>query len=126
MIINSFVIVSLGAVLGVWLRYFFLTHWLPGLSKRYWLTALLNIIASFLLGFLFAMNSFLGDFRSADRLMYFLGIGFLGSLSTFSTFVYELYYLLRVQYWADAFAFLSWSICGSLLAITAGYFLAHV
>ena len=118
--------ISLGAIVGVWTRYLFLTYCLPSLSKRYWLTALLNIIASFLLGFLFSMHTLLEHFRSADLLMYFLGVGFLGSLSTFSTFAYELYNLLSLRNWIDAFLFLTWSICGSLLAVTAGYLLADV
>ena len=85
--LQNILIVALGGSLGAILRYLsniFFTLNFP--SKPYFSTLLVNILGSLLIG-LFYYLSHLFDLREGVRI--FFVVGFLGSLTTFSTFIYE-------------------------------------
>ena len=85
--LQNILIVALGGSLGAILRYLskiFFTLNFP--SKPYFSTLLVNILGSLLIG-LFYYLSHLFDLREGVRI--FFVVGFLGSLTTFSTFSYE-------------------------------------
>ena len=85
--LQNILIVALGGSLGAILRYLsniFFTLNFP--SKPYVSTLLVNILGSLLIG-LFYYLSHLFDLREGVRI--FFVVGFLGSLTTFSTFSYE-------------------------------------
>lgn len=90
----NFLIVFLGAGLGGSLRYFISDY----ASRNFPIyfpfgTLIVNLLGSFLLGFIifgFAEKGLIND-----KLKLFLGIGFCGGLTTFSTFSYETFYLFR-------------------------------
>ena len=108
--LKSILLVSLGAVPGAWLRFQLINHFEPIVPAKHWATLAVNIGASFCLGLLVALN----------QLMLLLATGFLGSLSTFSTFVVELLVLLHKQAPAEALLLALASVVSGLLALELG------
>ncbi|MBM5793474.1 MAG: CrcB family protein [Cyanobacteria bacterium K_DeepCast_0m_m1_088] len=84
---RDILIVAVGALLGSLLRFRFVNHFKPLVVTSYTATLLVNVLACFLLGLITPMlqSNSLGS-RSLSLL---LCTGFLGSLSTFSTFVVD-------------------------------------
>ena len=93
---QSVLYISLGAVLGANLRVLIINN-SPNLISKYWVTSLVNIISSFLLGYFLAWYprfQYINDYQQ-----YYLcfSVGFVGALSTFSTFIIEAFQLLINQ-----------------------------
>jgi len=83
----SLLLVGLGGFLGAVSRYL-ITGFLVRLSPAFPLGTLsVNVLGSFALGFLMALVA--ETLIVPPNLRLFFGIGFLGSLTTFSTFAYE-------------------------------------
>ena len=112
------VLVGLGAIPGAWLRLKVVNHFEPMLPKKHWGTFLVNVIASFALGLVLALQESCSASRGIALLM---GVGFFGSLSTFSTFVVELLNELRAGHVLAAAALALISILAGVLAAAAGY-----
>ena len=80
-----------------------------------------NILGSFLIGVLFAffaVYSFSGETKS------FLTTGFLGALTTYSTFAIESFFLLETSFLLGV-ANMTFNLFGSVLAAGTGYKLIH-
>lgn len=91
---NRYLLISLGAILGANARYL-VGVWAVdrlGLGFPYG-TLLVNISGSFVLGFLIAALE--GRLPISSDLRFFLGVGFLGAFTTFSSFTVETLLLLR-------------------------------
>ena len=86
--------------------------------KKHWGTFLVNVIASFALGLVLALVERCSESTGIALLM---GVGFFGSLSTFSTFVVELLNELRAGHVLAAAALALISIVAGVLAAAAGY-----
>ena len=114
-------LVALGAVPGAWLRFKLVNHLEPLLPRRHWGTFGVNVIACFALGLVVGLEQSCGD--AARRLLLLLATGFLGSFSTFSTFVAELHSELTARRWQQAAGLLAGSLLGGLVAIRAGLLL---
>ena len=112
------VLVGLGAIPGAWLRLKVVNHFEPMLPKKHWGTFLVNVIASFALGLVLALVERCSESTGIALLM---GVGFFGSLSTFSTFVVELLNKLRAGHVLAAAALALISIVAGVLAAAAGY-----
>ena len=85
-------LVGLGAIPGAWLRLKVVNHFQPMVPKKHWGTFIVNVVACFALGLVLALN----DTCSASTgIALLMGVGFFGSLSTFSTFAVELLNELR-------------------------------
>ncbi len=56
---------------------------------------LINIFSCFFLGFFISISSNIKSLNVSSQLALFFVIGFIGSLSTFSTFIYDLFELCR-------------------------------
>ena len=111
------VLVATGAVPGAWLRFVLVNHLQPLLPRKHWATAVVNLVACLALGLLLS----LGDgCRDLHRLELLLAVGFLGSFSTFSTFVVELMAALGEGQVGDALGLAGVSVAGGLLALELG------
>ena len=111
------VAIAFGAVLGAWLRWG-LSYWLKTRAALPLGTLAANLIGAYLIGLAvaaFAMNPALSPFW---RL--FLITGFLGGLTTFSTFSAESVALLAGGQWGLALSHTAAHLLGSLAATGAG------
>ena len=85
-------LVGLGAIPGAWLRLKVVNHFQPMVPKKHWGTFLVNVVACFALGLVLALSE---TCASSSGIALLMGVGFFGSLSTFSTFAVELLNELR-------------------------------
>ena len=112
------VLVGLGAIPGAWLRLKVVNHFQPMLPKKHWGTFLVNVVACFALGLVLALNE---TCTASTGIALLMGVGFFGSLSTFSTFAVELLNELRAGQVLTAFVLAMASIGVGLLACAVGY-----
>jgi len=111
-------LVAIGAVPGAWLRFRMVNHLEPMLPRKHWGTFSVNVIACFALGLIVGLETNCGT--TAQRLLLLVGTGFLGSFSTFSTFMAELEQVLIQRHWREAVLLLGGSVVGGLAAIKTG------
>ena len=111
-------LVGLGAIPGAWLRLKTVNHFEPMLPKKHWGTFAVNVIACFGLGLVLALVQ---SCSANPRLALLIGVGFFGSLSTFSTFAVELLNELRAGRPFVAVVLAMASIAAGLCAAAAGY-----
>ena len=115
-------LVGLGSATGGILRYYFgraVDRWTGGGFP--WGTFVINAVGSFLLGILALWV--LERLPPCHRWAYLLlGTGFCGGFTTFSTFSYEAFKLLRDGSWVSAGGY----VIGSVLSGIAGVVLAAV
>ena len=88
---SEIIFVSLGAILGANTRFKLHTELQKLNLKKGFSILIINIFASFCLGFLLSIIGKFTSFIYYYQLVLFFLIGFLGSLSTFSSFVYDLF-----------------------------------
>ncbi|GAA5166284.1 fluoride efflux transporter CrcB [Pseudonocardia eucalypti] len=116
-------VIALGGGLGGLARYG-LSELLPtppgGLP---WATFLANVIGCFVIGVLMVLIT---EVWSAHRLIRpFLGVGFLGGFTTFSTYTTETRTLLQPATVALAFVYLAGTLLAAMLAVIAGVWLTR-
>jgi CrcB protein len=119
----AFLAIGIGAVLGAWLRYG-LGLWLnPSFTQLPLGTLAANLIGGYLVGAAIAVFHFNVDISPEFKLFFITG--FLGALTTFSTFSAEVVALLqRAEYgWAAGTA--SLHLFGSLLMTGLGIVTIH-
>ena len=120
---TAFLAIGIGAVLGAWLRYG-LGLWLnPTFAQMPLGTLTANLIGAYLVGAAIAVFHFNVDISPEFKLFFITG--FLGALTTFSTFSAEVVALLqRAEYgWAAGTA--SLHLFGSLLMTGLGIVTIH-
>ncbi len=117
------VFVGVGAISGSWLRLKFSIQFSKIFRKQFFGTAIINLISTFCLGFLMATLSNIQSMGFDSPFYLFIGIGFLGSLSTFSAFIFELFVTIRDKKIIDFILLLILSIFGGLLFAASGYLL---
>ncbi len=112
--LRELALVGLGAVPGAWLR------WQAGVQLGPWLggsagaNLLVNLCGAYLLGLLS------GPIPQRTGLLLALGVGFCGSLTTFSSWMFDLVALLRSARPLTAVALLTVSLAGGLAAAALG------
>jgi CrcB protein len=114
----GFVAVGLGAALGAWVRWWLgitLNHLCPTLPLG---TLAANLIGGYLIGL--ALGAMMNFEALAPELRLLLVTGFLGGLTTFSTFSAEAAVLLAREQYAWAAAHAAAHLAGSILATFAG------
>ena len=118
--IQSFSLVSIGAILGSNLR-FKIYNILDIIKLKNDLRILLiNILASFFLGFFYSISFDTSHLSYSYQLGLFFSIGFLGSLSTFSTFIYDLFELASKFKFSRAFLLFFFSLSLGLISLVIG------
>lgn len=117
--LTSALAIGAGATLGAWFRWFFamlLNYFLPTLPLG---TLLVNMLGGLLAGIALALLA-AGWFES-QTLRLFITTGFLGGLTTFSTFTSESLTLLQKQEYVWAIVHTSSHVLGALLCAALGY-----
>ena len=115
---SGFVAVGIGAALGAWTRWGLgatLNAVLPNLPLG---TLVANLAGGFLIGV--AVEFFLHQALMAPEWRLFIITGFLGSLTTFSTFSAEAVELLQMQQYGWAMLLIASHLFGSLLMTVLG------
>ena len=118
-------LVALGAIPGAWLRLRVVNHFEPVVPHKHWGTFVVNVSAAFFLGLFSGLHALqLKACSSVDGtapMMLLVGVGFFGSLSTFSTFVVELLNTLQSRQFLQFVGLMVFSLVIGLLAAAAGY-----
>jgi fluoride exporter len=86
-------------------------------------TFLINIIGSFLIGFL--LTIFTDKLPINENLRLAIIVGFLGAFTTFSTFELEIWSLIRENQFFTAFGYLFLSVLGGFVGVIFGVWLAR-
>ena len=86
---SSIGLILIGSTIGLSLRLFIQNNFKKNIGFNIQNTSIVNFIASFFLGILVELN-----FTNNNKLFLFY-TGFLGCLSTFSSFIYELFVLFK-------------------------------
>ena len=111
-------LVGIGAIPGAWLRLKAVNHFDPMVPKKHWGTFAVNVIACFGLGLVLALYQ---SCSAKTGLALLIGVGFFGSLSTFSTFAVELLNELRAGRPFVSLVLALASIAAGLCAAGVGY-----
>ena len=111
-------LVGIGAIPGAWLRLKTVNHFEPMVPKKHWGTFAVNVVACFGLGLVLGLYQ---RCSANTGLALLIGVGFFGSLSTFSTFAVELLNELRAGQRFVAAVLALASIVAGLCAAGAGY-----
>ena len=119
------ILVALGAVPGAWLRLRVVNHFEPVVPHKHWGTFVVNVSAAFFLGLFSGMHALqlkaCSGVDGTAPMMLLVGVGFFGSLSTFSTFVVELLNTLQSRQFLQFVGLMVFSLVIGLLAAAAGY-----
>ena len=114
--------VAIGGACGAAARYGLNLLFAKTLAPFPFATFFINVTGSFLIGFLATLFSQKLDVNESLRL--FLTIGFLGAYTTFSTFEFETFTLMREKHLAIAILYVSMSFAIGLIGVFAGVWLA--
>jgi CrcB protein len=115
-------VVGVGGALGAVARWY-ATDWVRNLAGAEfpWATMAVNVLGSLALGFLMA---WLQTRAPSAHVRELIGVGFLGSFTTFSTYSYETVALVRAgEVWRAGGYALS-SLALGIVAVTVGAFVA--
>jgi CrcB protein len=116
--ISGFVSVGLGAMLGAWLRWGLSLGLNPVLPMLPLGTLISNLVGGYLIGLVLGYIEHFQAFSPEARL--FITTGFLGGLTTFSTFSGESTALLMRQEYVWAGALISAHLIGSIVMTLLG------
>ena len=95
---------------------------IPNLGRGFPIATLLaNLVGCFLIGVLLGS----GRADSSESLRYGFGVGFLGALTTFSTFSAETITEIHNGHWAAAISYLLISLTGGLVLVVLGIVLGR-
>ncbi|NPV77701.1 MAG: fluoride efflux transporter CrcB [Anaerolineae bacterium] len=118
---QKFLIISLGAIIGANLRY-----WIGGWIARIfgasypWGTLIINLSGSFILGLFLTLIT--ERFFIDPRWRTLVGIGLLGSYTTFSTYTFEsVSLILGGQYWAGFLNLFGSAFAGGIMMLFGIY-----
>nr|WP_090748886.1 fluoride efflux transporter CrcB [Mesobacillus persicus] len=117
----SFLLIGVGGALGAICRYS-LGLFVAGRTKSSFPygTWIINISGSILLGIVFNLHI---NGAVADWVMLFVGVGFCGAFTTFSTFGNEIVQLIVANKWKLAVGYVVTSVVVSFLAAWVGFLL---
>jgi fluoride exporter len=117
--------IAIGSALGGLLRYSItratlnLDHGFP------YGTVMVNILGSFVIGFVGTFTLAGGRYAVPENLRLFIMVGICGGFTTFSAFSLQTFDLLRSGAWGRALANVVVSVVFCFLSVAAGHLLAH-
>lgn len=115
--------VAIGGACGAVARYLISVSPLANLFEKFpFPTFFINVVGSFLIGFLFVFTS--EKFAAHENLRLAVSAGFIGAFTTFSTFELEIFELVREKLFLHAFAYLFLSVFIGFIAVSGGVWLA--
>ena len=117
--------VSIGSILGANIRFRFHNKLEKLRLRKGYLVLTINTFASFLLGLFLSIIDKFNPFIYSYQLVLFFSIGFLGSLSTFSSFVYDLFDLCMQLKFSRALKLFIISASLGIIAFACGFFLGN-
>lgn len=122
---NAYLFVATGGALGALIRFWINVN----LDKLHpsnfpWGTVLVNVLGSFLIGVLFVL--FAEKISVSEQTKSFLTVGFLGAMTTFSTFSLDALLLLDQGEYNAAFFYIMGSIITCLFATFLGMNLTRI
>jgi len=117
--LSSFGIILIGSTFGLKLRIYIQNNFKINIGFDIQNTSIVNFLSSFLLGILVALN-----FINNDKLLLFY-TSFLGCFSTFSSFIYQLFFLFEKRQFSRLFFHYVEIIVLSFLFFYLGYFLTQ-
>lgn len=118
--ISTLFFVAIGGAFGACLRFVISELMLLVVDRSFpYGTLLVNIVGSFIMGFLIA--SFEADILDSDTWRHIIGIGFLGALTTFSTFSIDTLFFLQNGEWLKAVLNIVCNVFFSIFAAWLGY-----
>lgn len=112
----STVMVAIAGAVGAVIRYRIGVA--VGVRSFPWVTLGINVTGCFLLAFVLAGP---GASRWSPAITTAVGVGLLGAYTTFSTFGYETFALLRTEQNAAAMSYVVTSLVGGIAATALGY-----
>ena len=113
-------LVSIGAIFGVNSRFIIYQKLKEININGYFIILAINTFSCFLLGLFISILPKIKSLTFSSQLVLFFLIGFLGSLSTFSTFVYDLFDLCVKFKYFTALKIFSFSFSLGILALALG------
>jgi len=117
-------VVALGAIPGAWIRYAVVKRASGRLPWPHWGTWGVNMLACFLMGLFVGLKS-RWSWPKGSTLELAFAVGFLGSMSTYSTWMAELVMSWQRQGKRQAVMLAAASLLGGLLACQLGLALAQ-
>ena len=118
-------LVSIGAVFGVNARFIIYQKLKEININGYFIILAINTFSCFLLGLFISILPKIKSLTFSSQLVLFLSIGFLGSLSTFSAFIYDLFDLSIKFKFFRAFKFFTFSFSLGIIALAIGSLLGN-
>jgi fluoride exporter len=116
---SKIVYIAVGGALGAVARYLINISPLSNLFENFpFPTFFINVIGSFLIGFLLIL--FTDKFDVGTNMRMAVIVGFLGAFTTFSTFEMEIYGLVQERFLPTAFIYLLFSVVAGFLGVVAG------
>ena len=117
--------VSFGALLGANTR-FLIYQKLKNINLSNYISVLIiNTFSSFCFGFFLSFFSRFSSLNFYDKILLFFSIGFLGSLSTFSSFAFHLFELSLEFKFPRLIKLFIFSIASGIIAFGFGFFLGN-
>jgi CrcB protein len=122
-VLREALLVALGGALGA------VSRWLVSKTVRSGYTfpvgtLVVNVAGSILLGFVMGASTMYGVFTRYQRLL--AATGFAGGFTTFSTFMYESFWMLKEHQVAHMLAYMVMSIAFGVLGIYLGFIIANL
>tara|TARA_B100001250_G_scaffold296938_1_gene258471 strand:+ start:243 stop:620 length:378 start_codon:yes stop_codon:yes gene_type:complete len=122
---NTYIVIAVGGAFGAISRFWITTN----VDKLYpatypWGTFIVNLIGCFFIGLLFVLFS--EKLLLADNVRSLLVVGFLGAMTTFSTFSLDALVLIEQGQYGMAFSYLLGSVVACLIATFVGINIARI
>jgi len=122
--VSNYLAVAIGSAFGGVTRYFLSVSVLSRIAQPFPLaTFIINVSGSFILGLFLTLT--LEKFNVSEPLRLAVAVGFLGAYTTFSTFEYETFSLIKTNYTMTAFLYILLSVTLGFAGVWSGIFIAR-